>query len=978
MVNGERHFPTGTAPQSTTRGAFTGLGRLERWQTLFHHEIRQLLDHITSDLSLEAALATSELFETQPENLQNQHNASRLRHEFHSALQEANAHSARMLRCTSTFALLQTYHKNAGVRVRKRRQQLLSFQCLLKTLLQSQQHQRTLTSGEDESTVTMARLVQAAEQALFGEARPQDREREWQAFKDAVGKYEARDSACIDLMTGLLEMHWVYIDENCRVLLRLAEEAAVPSLTSQCLAENQALAALEDLWERFHLPAWDSLLGDEAAVRSAAPVVGGENLHLKKRLLGAADVGTGTSPSSGSAALSSPKELSVALRSLQMGATPALSQFCSTGLLVLPPPSSIGDQVAYLQLSIELAWVNADMKELEDQFSTFLCHRKSHREHQRTPNFTARKPPRNPQTPAGSACATSSSLLLALGKYFHDEGLPADQAQPPETPQPADGVRPLRRPKKLASAAAFVVPVEDMARFLHGITTQCVEHSKQQLELHNSSIQQLQSRCQAAALERHKTEEQWAKAKAEERIRREAFAVDHAFHLYFEVEALRKQLSVLEARRELDQQVLRCELNAEYDEKLRVMHAELLNKQHKFAEYRTAMQRELQTVVQGAHSQFVDQLLDFSGTLPSTTKSSVSALLRGQQDVVRIKSENAAMKQALLKVQALGDMQQQTQAAARERELLLTQRFATAEALQRDQVEQLQTYVKQLESNMSKLSQEKTFFQVKWTTAQTQMEAAAQQRREAKVRALSASSAWKTPDADDQVLPAVVPAVANASETESSTDVSTARPGTAVSAVDAEGKQERQYLNSVRHYQNEIRRLQQQVTREIREKAAMGEQLTQLRQYESAASIQPRDVLLPFVEDPRTPRALGEETLRRDSATPRRTQSASPSSSRLRPQSCVAAPPDRTATPRRPNSSFSPRASLLRAQVAVGSGSHPPVLEPCAPGSRPSTASSNAGTPARKFQVVKRETNAVGGVAGVSNSLSVREPLPYR
>lgn len=97
-------------------------------------------------------------------------------------------------------------------------------------------------------------------------------------------------------------------------------------------------------------------------------------------------------------------------------------------------------------------------------------------------------------------------------------------------------------------------------------------------------------------------------------------------------------------------------------------HAELLNKQQKFAEYRTTMQRELQTVIQGAHSQFVDQILDYSGSIPSAIKTSVATLLRGQQEVVRIKSENAAMKQALLKVQALGDMQQQTQSAARERE----------------------------------------------------------------------------------------------------------------------------------------------------------------------------------------------------------------------------------------------------------------------------------------------------------------------
>ncbi|POM81289.1 Hypothetical protein PHPALM_761 [Phytophthora palmivora] len=278
-----------------------------------------------------------------------------------------------------------------------------------------------------------------------------------------------------------------------------------------------------------------------------------------------------------------------------------------------------------------------------------------------------------------------------------------------------------------------------MAHFIHDVTMRCVEHNKQQLDLHNASIQQLYDQFQSAVLEHEKNENKWTKAKVEERIRREAFAADRTYHLCFEVEALRKKLSVLESRKELDHHVMRCDINAEYDEKLRAMHAELLNRQQKFAEYRTTMHRELQSVVQGAHTQFVDQLLDYTGSLPSTTKASMSHLLRGQQDIVRIKSENAAMKQALLKVQALGDMQQQTQNSARECELLLTQRFSTAEALQRNEVDQLQAYIKQLEGNVSKLSEEKTYFQVKWTTAQKQMEAVAQRKREAKIRALSAS-----------------------------------------------------------------------------------------------------------------------------------------------------------------------------------------------------------------------------------------------
>ncbi|ETM56431.1 hypothetical protein L914_00594 [Phytophthora nicotianae] len=899
---GCRFGSTRQKTSNTVEGMHSGLSRLERWQTLFHCEIRQFLDLLAHRFSLEAAVSIADLFDAHPEHLQNQHHTSLMRQEMLTALHEASVHSLHILRCTAAFAILQTYQKKSGLHVQKRRQYLMNFRSILTKITMEVTIQDTEWIGNAAFTADMKKFVLAGERALFGEVRPYEREREWQAFEDTVSKYEPKDSAYIEVLTRLLELHRVYIDENCRGIVRLREKEENPALYLQFTAENDALAALEDLWERFHLPEFDSSVG-------GIPVVGGGNIDMKKRLL---DIRTSSASS---------KDLSYALRSLQMGATAPLTQFCTSGLLVLPPSRCIEEQLVYLRLSVELTWVDTEMKELENYYKQLLYHRKKHREHQRTS--------RKSQKVSGP---TSSSLLLALSKYYHHKGIPIDTEQFDTTGE---------------SAPTFVVPAAEMSGFLHDVTKKCTTHNKQQLDLYSTSVQQLHDQIEAASLNHQKIENQWEKMKDEERIRREAFAADHAYHLYFEVEALSKQVRVLEANRELDRQVMRCELNAEYEEKLHAMHAELLNKQQKFAEYRATMQRELQTVIQGAHSQFVDQLLDYSGTLPSTTKQSVSHLLRGQQDIVRIKSENAAMKQALLKVQALGDMQLQTQNAAKEREFLLTQRFATADGLLRNEVEQLQIYVKQLEQNLSKLSQEKTYFQVKWTTVQKEMEAIAQRRREEKVRGLSATH--NRTESDD--LPAISPKIRTVpdSDTESSTDFNTGRTQIATDTIVTKQERQRletQYLNSTRHYQNEIRRLQQQVTRELREKAAITTQLTQLKQHESTVCIQP------------------EQPLRLQPA-PRRSQSASPRTVNNR----VAAPPDRT-TFKRPSSSFSPRASLLRAQVTVGSSNIPVAT------ARPSTA--NSGISARKFQVVKRENNALGGVAGVSNTFSVREPLPYR
>ncbi|KAF1775209.1 hypothetical protein GQ600_10469 [Phytophthora cactorum] len=869
---------------STPEGTHSGLSRLERWQTLFHHEIRQLLDHLVNRFSPEAALATGDLFDAHPEYLQSQHHTSLMREEMCAALYEANVHLIRILRCTSNFAILQTYQKNAGLHVRKRRQHLMNFQFILEKIITI--HGKEL-SDKASFTANMKQLVLAGEQALFGEVRPREREREWQAFEDAVSMYEPKD---IEVMARLLELHRVYIDENCRAALRLAE--GILNRRYPCNAPQKM--KLWSLWRIYG----SAFIFQNGILQLALHqnVCSSRWVHLLRL-----------------------HRLQSCRMRCEVYRWEQLHHLPTFVLRFARPPIAVyvKEQLVYLQLSVELTWVDADMKELEDHYKKLLFRRKKHREHQRT----SRKSPQ-------SSCASSSSLLFSLSNIIMRKGFLAIQSYLIRLQASLFLLSSFQQPK---CPLSFMTLLKSVRR-----TTNI------------SLICTVRPYKKSASLTHLKIETQWEKARVEERIRAK---LSLQIRVPF-VEALRKHLRVLEARRELDRQVMRCELNAEYEEKLHAMHEELLNKQHKFAEYRATMQRELQAVIQGAHSQFVDQLLDYSGTIPSTTKHSVSHLLRGQQDIVRIKSENAAMKQALLKVQALGDMQQQTQNAAKERELLLSQRFATAESLLCSEVEQLQAYVKQLEQNMTKSSGQRPTRDGSYSTETT----------EEKVRILSATH--NRTDSED--LPAISPNIRavpdSTSDTESTLDGSAGRTQNVASTVDT-GKQERQrletqYLNSTRHYQNEIRRLQQQVTRELREKATIAEQLTQLRQYESAASIQADDL-----------QTLGEHSLRRDfrlQPTPRRTQSASPRAV----NTCVATPPDRKTILKRPSSSFSPRASLLRAQVTVGSSSNIPVAS-----SRPGTAS---GTTARKFQVIKRETNAVGGVAGVSNSFSVREPLPYR
>ncbi|RLN14406.1 hypothetical protein BBJ28_00016836 [Nothophytophthora sp. Chile5] len=958
QIGGQWHQQTSmSAREALGDEVQAGFGRLERWQVRFHREIRRFLDQIADKFSVGAVMTANDLFATHPEQLQSQQHATLMRQEISDALQEANAYLVTSLRCATSFAVLQTFRQDADAVMRRRRHHLLAFRS------------RLVTTAAITPPKAMRALVAAAERAFFGDVRPYDNEREWHAFSDALGKYEQQDSTYIIALTRVLELHRVYIEENCRLRLRSEKTAQL----TETGVEKRALGALEALWQRFQLSTWDSVSSGAAIGRSAGP--------------GTSDRLLGVSPFSAS------KGISYALRSLRMGGTASIAQLSSTGVLVLPPASDVEEQLAFLRVSIELSWANADLSELNGQYESFLLHRKTHREQVSASKIAAKKPSGTSQALAAPTptSPTFASTLLALSKYVHEAGSHGDS--PPLAD--ADGNDALSV-TNAEEQPVFVVPALEMAQLLQAAASECIDHNKQQSELHELSMQQLHAHCRALARDRQTLERQLTQSKLEERIRREAFAVDHAYKLYFEVEALRKQLVVVQVRKDLDQQELRCELGAEYDEKLRAMHMELLSKQHKFAEYRSVMQHELQLVMQSAHSQFVDQLLDSPGSLlPMATKTSVSNSLRGQQTVEQLKSENVALKQALLKLQACGDMQQQTQTASREREHLLTQRHVTAEALQRSQVEQLQLYAKQLEADLSRMSQEKTAFQVKWTSAQKQMEADASRRREAKVHALSASHARSAADAggpDGEIVAASAKTSApvpleHAEETESAFEATyerllrprTAASGTGNAADDnsqALRRLETQHQNATRHYQNELRRLQTQLARESREKIAIAQQLTQLRSQDSRPSDQ-----LPLVEQrpPSEPEPAGRKHHLQAPSSPRRVQSAS-ARTPSRPPRVTA---DRMGTPRRPTTSFSPRASLLRAQVTAGPGHQPPVLSPCpnpsAASSRPGTASGAPTPPTRKYQVVQRDTNAlVGGITGATNALSVREPLPYR
>uniref|UniRef100_K3WDI2 Uncharacterized protein n=1 Tax=Globisporangium ultimum (strain ATCC 200006 / CBS 805.95 / DAOM BR144) TaxID=431595 RepID=K3WDI2_GLOUD len=415
----------------------------------------------------------------------------------------------------------------------------------------------------------------------------------------------------------------------------------------------------------------------------------------------------------------------------------------------------------------------------------------------------------------------------------------------------------------------FVIPASEMNIVLQNLAAECAQHHQKQTELYERSLQKLQ--CQLREVQTafdtlHATTKHDHR---EEQIKRESYAIDHAYQLRFHTETLKKEVDMMANRMDLERWSLQCRLSEDYETKLAAMHAQLLAKQQRFDEYRVTIQHDLHVQLQGAQTQLVYQLVDQSGSLSVEMKTNALANLHRQHEHDHIHRENVALKQTLLKLQSLLAMQQQMHEAAREREDMLQHRHKTANTMLRNEGARLQQHIKQLEADMNKLSQEKTCYMLKWNSLQKQTEAATQKRRQAKIQSLSApyhrglvSASCGFDDEDvtashegsESIIAATATGVTGRGASSSSRsqrlkplpdaddeddvferlhEVKIRQPldGAAIAGDDTANDERsvRHFQNSARHYQNEIRRLQQQLARETKQKGILMDQVTQLR-----------------------------------------------------------------------------------------------------------------------------------------------------
>lgn len=1056
------HQSAGKSTRGGLRGHSSAHGLLERWQTHFHQEIRAFHNRVLDALlQNHSSVASCNIYARNNDSkvkLANKSQCEALQL-IQTGVDASTRELADFLQCMTSFLLMQTVGNkhfdqtggpgtgaepllpNERASHRKSLQRcLLSLSIRLKANRSIQQQ----SDDNDENMTTnhslVSPVVSFASEMLrlffrsFHAATAASRsEREVVAFWEELGKSQ-HDAKYVSWLTNWLDLQRVFIVEYMRPALPPLVQSDGSSILKAASLEQEvaAFSALDKLWERYELIAPEHEYSELAYQREEAidetSEVDGDHTTSRQHHQPPSLVRRE------SRRVVHHQGSFAQRRDLAVFDLASRSAFAS---MLLPSQLKLRHQIEFLHLHFELQWLQTDIMQMEHHYASFLDQKKKSQQQQSQLSNGSKQ--NSNQFHHRRKNEIRSPTLLALSKFYRSGG--------DETERGNDGGGNYMTQR----CDEFVIPASEINILLQDLAAECSQHHLKQTQVFEHTIASLQRQLVTAQLSLESLQHKSKRDHRQEALKRESYAIDHAYQLHFQMALLKKEVEAMENRMDLERLDLQCQLSDEYEKKLIAMHAQLLAKQQRFDEYRVVMQHDLHVQLQGAQTQLVHQLVDHSGSISVEMKANFLANLHGQHADDHVHKENVALKQTLLKLQSLLEMQQQTHGANQEREQMLHRRQKTSNLMLRNEAAQLQQQIKQLEVDMTKLSQEKTVYMLKWNSLQKQTETAAQKKREAKIRALSAPfhrgvaatiSQFSSMEEHGDLSAALVPTVrvpesshkirshalrsfedeeeaferyhelAIRQQSSRMHSAGVGEAGEASTGKSDDQRSEKHFQNSARHYQNEIRRLQQQLAKESKSKGALMDQVVQLR------------ALLPAEADNQTLEGDDDdnpETQSSSSAAKEETRESSsrangggftlrssnfsaggaraPSASfgcmltspspspRVRAQSasiCTPARPQHQSPAtsgsgvanKRPSTSFSPRASSLYRTQAAGAGIASPRSSDLPPPSASTVA--GPGTPARKFEVQKRSEPKIGGIAGVPNALSVREPLPYR
>lgn len=718
-------------------------GLLERWQTQCHEDVRAFHDRILD--ALPSHIATSNIYARTADKVKV---ANRSPHDalaaIRACLEQRTMELAAKLQCMASFLLLQTVgttsvfapgrDDSSGDATDQTRESLLHQRRRLRRCLLGLAARLRDATERGMSSTGAARSASELLQVVYrtiGTTSMTGTEREVCALWDALETTES-DGALTQSLTHWLELQRVFVCEHMRPAIAAQvststarKDGVLLATVSQPELEVAALSALDTLWDRYELivPEHEYADVDVEQVSSATDALAlarppspdrGDSTRSLRRLGGSFAQRRGLTPSN---------------RVGAVGASRLVGSMC------LPPVRKLAHQCEFLRLSFALQWVQSDIHAMERHYEAFLDEKKRSQARVRSETSSNSREIAMSHEQEHGRGSGAAPALLALRRFFRPSAVTTSTATDSTTAAESVETPSFDRP---ATADVFVVPASELALVLQDLAATCAQQHKRETRAFNEHTMHLQHELSDAHAAVARLETQLAHDAHHDRIEREAYAFDYAYSLHFRIAQRDKALDAMARRMALERLDLECALSDAYDAKLAAMHAQLVATHERFDAYRVAMQHDLHVQLQGAQTQLVHDLVDHSGAVSVEMKANLLANLHGQHAQDDVRQENVALKQTLLKLQALLMMQQQAQHASAEREQLVHQRHKTTVLTLRHDLAALEQHVAQLESDVGRLSHEKTSYMLKWSSLQKDTERAAQLKREAKIRALSA------------------------------------------------------------------------------------------------------------------------------------------------------------------------------------------------------------------------------------------------
>ncbi|GLD92073.1 hypothetical protein PINS_up000606 [Pythium insidiosum] len=1048
-----RTSPLSSVPSASSSSStywFFGKELLGAWQQALHRSIRALHDRLVERIG--ASAATRDLFvPTDWDSLRRRHQTMLFRREVAVALRDVNAEWKARLRCAVMALALQALSYRGSSAVEQREPEIAHLHRLEGALMMVDKWSH---GDAVDDVLTRLRSSNAGSFPVLLRLRSHENSVDGADFYRAIS--DVHDVSYLRRLGDWLDLVFALVRDHMKMKRAINAEATDDGDVEAAILELER--AVERYRVFYRLPADaeplvpDASYGSVVASSSSSPTdkqqqssssqagsVSGTRLSMKTPAIIAL--------LSTSAVAAPVSVLARALRAITRSSLrqddAVLSQNHnnnSSSSVVLPTLARLEFQIEMFRVHLQIQWIEDDVQHMQRHYESFLEQRRLFHAHVKQARKTTAMTrsaaaavvaaSSSPSSPRSSPSSTSGAetrrdvtrWLLHLSRYYRAPVInTGDENNGKETQD---------------SVARYVIPADDMVELLNTVNQHLDQHYAQMLlalEQAGDEHERESRRLRSLAEERQRLVDALQR---DEQLKRETYAVDRRYELVCQLEKQRHELSLLVSRKDTERELLRRELTVAFEKRLHEMHVMLLAKQHKFEEYRHTMQQDLKQQLQAAHAQLVHQLVDQSGSMSVETKTNFLASLDGHVATqAALHQENIALKHTLLKLQTLHEMHEQTRQLHAEKERATAEAFRLREQQLVGENAQLAHQIKQLEAELARTAQDRTYHQIKLNALERQMEAAAERRRQAKVRALSApfrrhAHTLVTPEIDDdnpaaveskspsspvKIVPRLPDFEADQEAFERSHEVAIrARSNTNAKeeTMDA-SRVEMQCQNTIRHYQNEIRRLQQQLARESRLKVTLMERVSAQSSVEQTmtAGLQLDESAVTAA----SAAASASPVVAAAGATPlhtrRRLLLASPASPmaspRLRASSASTATPRRPMTgntnaPRRPSTSIgsSPGTSSSSnhsrsrgSSESVDSTNSPWTPRQVPPLSLPSPGvggsnngnqtkpprSAQSATPHRRFEVVKRdETVLSGGVAGVANPFSPREPLPYR